>query len=243
MEWLSDAWNFLGDLMNPQTILNWGGIWLLAIVVFAETGLLVGFFLPGDALLFSAGVVVASPQNTDYPLWFVLLLVTAAAVIGDQVGYMIGRRGGAAMFNRKKESFFFRREYVTMTKTYFDKYGGLTLIVGRFLPIVRTFAPVLAGVAHLRYPKFLMYNVVGGVLWVCTLIPLGYVLGVAFAPVIEKYHTYIMVGFVVLAMTPVVLMITREMRKRRQRQRLIAEGLLNPEADADFQLEELKEKV
>jgi membrane-associated protein len=228
--------------MNPQSIINYGGLWLLVLVVFAETGLLVGFFLPGDSLLFTAGALTGTGVLNEYSIVEVLLYVSLAAVLGDSLGYYIGAKGGARLFNRRKEGFFFKREYVTMTEKYFLKYGGFTLIIGRFLPIVRTFAPVLAGVIKMNYRKFLTYNVVGGILWVCTLTPLGYFLGRQFREEIERYHIWIVVFFIVITTIPIVMMVIKESRSRK-RNRQAPPDQLDPAPEPDFDFEKLKEKV
>jgi membrane-associated protein len=150
------------------------GLLVVLLVVFVETGLLVGFFLPGDSLLFTAGVVAASTGAIE--LWQLLLLVPIAAIAGDQVGYTIGRKAGPKVFDRP-DSRFFQQEYVDKSYAYFEKYGARTIVVARFVPIVRTFAPVVAGVSRMRYRTFVTYNVVGGVLWGSGLTALGYALG------------------------------------------------------------------
>ena len=221
MDWLSHAWEVLVQALNPQTIISVGGLWLLVAVVFAETGLLAGFFLPGDSLLFTAGLLASDPKFQtgtllDFTIFNVLLFVTLAAILGDSTGYAIGRRGGAKVFNKPK-SFFFKPEYVATTRRFFEKHGNKTLILGRFLPIVRTFAPVMAGVVHLHYPRFLYYNIVGGVLWVFSLCLMGYFLGTQF-PWIKNYYEYIVIGFVVITTVPVVRMVIHESKSRKRAQ-------------------------
>ena len=143
-------------------------------IVFVESGLLVGFFLPGDSLLFTAGLL--SSTGVLPPLWVLLLTVPLAAIAGDQVGYVIGRRAGPAIFSRP-DSRFFHHEHVDRANAFFERYGGRTIVLARFVPIVRTFAPVAAGVARMRYSTFVAYNVLGGILWGAGLTTLGYFLG------------------------------------------------------------------
>jgi membrane-associated protein len=213
-------WECLGKLVNPDSIIRHGGLLLLIIVVFAETGLLVGFFLPGDSLLFTAGLLSADPSfaNSDSFLSLtivnVLIFVTIAAVAGDSFGYYIGQRTGPKVF-KKPKSLFFKPEYVLMTKEFYNKYGDKALILGRFLPIVRTFAPVMAGVVNLQYRRFIVYNVTGGVIWVFSLALAGYAAGVAF-PAIQHYYHYIVIGMIVLTTIPIIRMIMAETKKSKQ---------------------------
>ncbi|MFN7878441.1 MAG: DedA family protein, partial [Sphingobacteriia bacterium] len=183
MEWFDTVIGFFQEAVNPESIIKYGGLWLLFLVIFAETGLLIGFFLPGDSLLFTAGLLAADPAlSTTHASFFefgyfsVLFFISISAVVGDNVGYYIGRRYGPRIFVRP-ESRIFRPEYVQMTRQFFDKHGAKALVLGRFLPIIRTFAPVLAGVAHLEYRRFMFFNLLGGLLWVGGLVSLGYWLG------------------------------------------------------------------
>lgn len=218
MEW-AEIWDLLTKLVNPQSIIHYGGLWLLVFVIFAETGLLVGFFLPGDSLLFTAGLLSADPKFGgterifDLHIANLLIFVTVAAILGDSLGYYIGKRGGPKVFNRPK-SWFFKPEYVTTTSKFYQKHGDKTLIIGRFLPIVRTFAPVLAGVVALEYRRFVSYNVIGGVLWVFSLTLMGYFLGSSF-PWIREYYEYFVIGFVLVTTVPIVRMIIKESKARK----------------------------
>lgn len=220
MEWLSHAWDVLAQALNPQTIISLGGLWLLVAVIFAETGLLAGFFLPGDSLLFTAGLLAADPKFQsgallDFNIVNVLVFVTLAAILGDSTGYIIGRRGGPKVFNKPK-SWFFKPEYVSTTRRFYEKHGDKTLVLGRFLPIVRTFAPVMAGVVSLHYPRFLYYNIVGGILWVFSLSLMGYFFGMQF-PWIKNYYEYIVIGFIVVTTVPVIRMVLKESKANKQR--------------------------
>jgi len=218
MEWLTHLWELITHLINPQTIINYGGLWLLVLVIFAETGLLAGFFLPGDSLLFTAGLLAADPKLShhgwfDFNIYNVLIYVTLAAILGDSVGYAFGRRGGAKVFNKPK-SIFFKPEYVSTTRNFYYKHGDKALILGRFLPIIRTFAPVMAGVVALHYPRFLSYNVIGGILWVFSLSLLGYYCGSQF-PWIKDYYEYIVLAFIVVTTVPVVITIIKETKANK----------------------------
>ncbi len=159
----------------PQFIETVGYIGIF-LIIFAETGLLVGVAFPGDTLLFSIGILTAS-GNFSLPL--VILITTTAAIVGDSVGYFTGLKLGPKIF-RKEESFFFRQSYVEKAKKFFDKYGALTILIARYVPIVRTFAPFLAGVAHMKYSTFIIFNIVGGIFWCVSVVLLGYYLGTIF---------------------------------------------------------------
>jgi membrane-associated protein len=157
-----------------QLIENFGLLGIMAIV-FAECGLLVGFFLPGDTLLFTAGVLVQR-GTFHQPLWWVILLICVAAIVGNQVGYEIGRRGGPAVFKRP-DSRLFRPEYVDRTRAFFEKYGPPAIVLGRFVPVVRTVITVMAGAGRMNYRTYTLYTVLGGILWATSVTLLGYWLG------------------------------------------------------------------
>ncbi len=209
------------DLLSPDRIAAAGLVVLLA-VVFAESGLLVGFFLPGDSLLFTVGVLVAS-DRLSIPLWLLLVTVPLAAITGDQVGYLIGRKAGPRVF-RRPDSRLFRQEYVDKAYEFFERYGARTIVLARFVPIVRTFAPVVAGVSKMHYRTFIVYNIVGGTLWGVGVTLLGVFLGrVAF---VANHVEPIILGIVALSVLPIVL----ELLKARRRQRT---GLTPPPARPD----------
>ena len=199
------------EWLDPQSLLESFGPWALVAIlaiVFAECGLLVGFFLPGDSLLFAAGILVAS-GFIDTPIWLVCLLITVAAVAGNLTGYWIGYKFGPAVFNRE-ESRFFRREYVERTKHFFDRYGARAIVLARFVPIVRTFITAMAGAARMRYRQFAIYTVVGGVLWGFGVTLLGYYLGnIAF---IKNNIEYILIAVVLLSVVPIYYELRRARR-------------------------------
>jgi membrane-associated protein len=201
------------DFLDPKKIIEWLGPWAtLGIfgIVFAESGLLIGFFLPGDSLLFTAGLLSSRDGSS---LHFPVLLVGCAffAVLGDQVGYMIGNRAGPAVFNRP-DSRLFKQEYVERTQKFFDEHGPKTIFLARFVPIVRTFAPVLAGVGEMPYRTFFRYNVIGGVVWGAGIVTAGYILGDTI-PNIDRYLLPIIFVIVLLSIIPPFL----EWRKHRKR--------------------------
>ena len=172
-------------LSNLPGLINWGGYPVLMAIIFAETGLLVGFFLPGDSLLVTAGVLVNSgminPMGLDpfvnLLVLNVVLMVTAIA--GDAVGFAFGRRAGAALYERE-QSRFFRRDHLLATRDFFAKHGGKTIVVARFMPFARTFAPIVAGIGNMPYSRFAQFNIGGGVAWVASMTSLGYFLGKIF---------------------------------------------------------------
>lgn len=185
--------------MLIDELIRWGGYGVLIGIVFAETGLLVGFFLPGDSLLVTAGLVASGGQLN---VWVLLVTLSAAAIVGDSVGYAIGYHLGARLFTRE-DSRFFHKRHVLRTQRFYEKYGARTIVLARFVPIVRTFAPTLAGVGKMRYRRFLIYNVVGGIGWVASMVLVGYGLGHS-VPNIERQLHWV-IGIVIgLSFLPIV---------------------------------------
>lgn len=180
---------------------------ILATIVFAETGLLLGFFLPGDSMLFAAGVVAATTPTLSIVPLNILLIV--CAIVGDAVGYQIGKRAGPSLFKREK-SFFFRPQHIQRTKEFYDKHGGKTIIMARFIPIIRTFAPVVAGIAQMPYRRFVMFNVVGAVSWVVSMTALGFFLGKIINP---KDVDKIALLIIVVSVMPLVIEFLRSRKK------------------------------
>ena len=181
----------------------------VAMVIFAETGLLIGFFLPGDSLLFTTGLLVAT-GFINAPLWVVALVMGVAAFVGDQVGYYIGRKSGPHVFN-KPDSRWFKQEYVDHTYAYFERYGGRTIVMARFVPIVRTFAPVVAGVGRMDYRTFVKFNAVGALLWGVGVTVLGYLLGQI--PFVQQHIELILIGIVAISVVPMIIEILRARRR------------------------------
>jgi membrane-associated protein len=199
---------YLGvDLVETIKTIGYAG---LAVIVFAETGLFLGFFLPGDSLLFIAGFLAS--QGFFSPFLLASILFVCAA-LGNMTGYEFGRRVGPRLFSRE-DSLLFRKQHVERTKSFYDRYGGKTILLARFIPIVRTFAPILAGVAGMRYASFMAYNVVGGLLWSFGLVYLGYFLG-SLVTDIDKYLLPIVLGIIFLSFLPGVFHLYRERREMR----------------------------
>lgn len=200
---MQEFWDYLVKLSDAQQIIHKGGFYLIIFVVFAETGLFFGFFLPGDYLLFLAGMFVATGK-LDVGIFGMIIGLTAAAVVGNFVGYWFGFRTGPMLYNRK-DSFFFKKKYLKAAENYYNKQGAFALILGRFVPIVRTFAPIFAGVVKLDVRKFAFYNIIGAILWITSLTLLGYFLGKEFEAEINDYLSYIVLGFILITTIPLVL--------------------------------------
>jgi len=211
-----EVWEFLKQLTNPESIIKHGGIFLLLIVIFAENGLVIGFFLPGDSLIFLAGLICASkPELLNTDITTLTLLMFAAAVSGSLFGYFFGKRVGPPLFHRK-DSVIFKKKYLDMTQDFYRKHGGKTLILGRFLPIIRTFAPIIAGVIKVPFPTFMSFNLIGAALWITSLSMLGFFLGTTF-PAVEHYVGYIIIGFI--GITTILLIRTYIQQKRDAKKR------------------------
>lgn len=198
--------------LDPDTLIASFGPYALGgvvLVVFIETGLLFPF-LPGDSLLFTAGMLTAQEQIT-VPIWLLCTLLFLAAFLGDQVAYMIGAKAGPRIFNRP-DSRFFKQSYIDMTNAYFDKYGGRTIIIARFVPFVRTYAPVAAGVGKMRYRRFVSYNVIGALLWGVGVTLLGYALGNV--PFVKDNLEALVLAIVFVSVLPIVIEVWRARRDR-----------------------------
>ena len=210
---------FLRTLTNPErliellrTILSgWLGYAALFGIVFSETGLLLGFFLPGDSLMFTVGVV-AGTGALDIVLINVVLC--AAAILGDSTGYFLGRKTGPRIFSRP-DSRLFKQEYITRTKLFYEKYGGKTIIMARFLPIVRTFAAFVAGVGQMPYLKFLPYSVCGGILWIVSLTTLGYEVGGI--PFVRRNFDKVIVAIILVSLLPSAVEVLKARREKAQK--------------------------
>src|SRR5919106_4043295 len=228
MDWIIELFNSVKEWLNPkiiiETLLAKGGIFVyfgLIFIVFAETGLAVGFFLPGDSLLVVAGLFAAAGKLN---LAILLSTLFVAAVVGDAVGYLTGARLGPRLFKRQK-SLLFRPSHLQKAHAFYEKYGGKTIVIARFVPIVRTFAPIVAGAAQMPYRRFVVYNVVGGFAWVFSMILAGYFLGTvvenALGVKLEDHIEKVVVVVVALSLLPPVieyLKARREKKKLRERE-------------------------
>ncbi len=192
--------NFIHDFLDPLTIIKTVGLLGVVLIIFAESGLFFGFFLPGDSLLFTAGFLASQ----DYiSIWWLLILCFIAAVAGDSVGYAFGRRTGPMIFNRE-DSLFFHKKHVDRASAFYLKHGKKTIILARFLPIIRTFAPIIAGVGGMEYKTFIRYNLIGGFLWTWGMLGIGYVLGNVI-PDVEKYLTPIILIIIAVSFIPAMV--------------------------------------
>ena len=207
---LESILHFLRSLYDPEglkELIRSGGAPLVCTIVFIETGFFVGFFLPGDSLLVTAGIFAAAGV---VPLRWLLLPVMACAIAGDQIGYWIGRTMGPALY-RREDSLFFRRSHLQRAHDFYEKYGGRAVIFARFVPIIRTFCPPVAGAARMPYTRYLMFDIFGGVLWVGAMILGGYFLGRNVPNIGQRIH-YVIAAVVVLSLLPAVISIVRARR-------------------------------
>lgn len=191
--------DFIHSLLDPLTIIKAVGLIGVVVIVFAESGLFFGFFLPGDSLLFTAGFLASQDLIS---IWGLLILCFIAAVAGDTVGYWFGRKTGPMIFS-KEESLFFQKKHIERADAFYKKYGKKTIVFARFVPIVRTFAPIVAGVARMDYKTFISYNLLGGFLWTWGMLGLGFLLGNAI-PDAEKYLTPIILLIIAISFIPAV---------------------------------------
>lgn len=194
------VWNLFHRIYDVEFLVRTGGLLVLVIIVFTETGLLLGFFLPGDSLLVTAGIFAA---RGDLDLITLNTSLSLAAIAGDTVGYGIGARTGPKIFTRE-DSLFFNRKHLISAKKFYDRHGGFTIVVARFMPIIRTFAPVVAGVGAMGYRKFVAYNIFGGIFWVMTTTLAGYFLGTLVPNIQERIHVVIAI-VIVLSLLPAII--------------------------------------
>lgn len=197
---MESFFQFVSELHNVQEIIRWGGYVALVAIVFAETGLFFGFFLPGDSLLVTAGLFAAKGDLNIATLFFV---VSAAAIIGDATGFEIGRLTGKKIFARE-DSRLFKKKHFERTQAFYEKHGGKTIVIARFMPIVRTFAPLVAGVAGMQYRRFALFNITGGIAWVGSMLGIGYFLG-RVIPNIEKYIHIVISVVIFLSILPGII--------------------------------------
>jgi len=206
MEWIRDFIHFITDVRG---LVQTGGYIALAIIVFAETGLMIGFFLPGDSLLVTAGLFAA---KGDLDIVFLNVLLIICAILGDATGYYIGKKLGPALF-RKEDSLLFKKKHLIATHEFYEKHGGKTIIIARFVPIIRTFAPVVAGMADMPYRRFAAFNIIGGIGWVFSMTMVGYSL-IKIFPEAEKHIHVIIVAVILISFIPGVVELLRAKRRR-----------------------------
>ncbi len=204
------------QLFIPENLIKLGGLSLVLFIVFAETGLFIGFFLPGDSLLFTAGIL-CSTHVLDVNIWTLMLGLNIAAILGNITGYYFGRRIGPKLFTRE-DSFIFKKRYVLITQAFYERHGGKALIIGRFLPIIRTFAPILSGVIELKFKSFLFFSVVGSVLWTSAMTLSAYYLARAI-PGLENHIGLVVLVLIVLTAIPVIMTYIKEMKRHKEEEK------------------------
>lgn len=226
------------QLLQPQWYIANGGLWLVLFVVFAETGLFAGFFLPGDSLLFVAGIYankikqpdgsiepglahqflsvfgMGNIQNPILDVFVLIVLITIAGILGNTVGYWFGKKGGPALYNRK-DTLLFKQRYLHQAKEFYDKNGGFAIVVARFVPFIRTFAPIIAGIVQMDRKKYFYYNVLGCVAWVTTMVSAGYFLNKAF-PVLQEKLELIVIGIVLISTLPIIFKMIKSKRDKKK---------------------------
>ncbi|MDW3845716.1 VTT domain-containing protein [Micromonospora sp. BRA006-A] len=198
------------SFIDPEWLISTFGLIGILAIIFAESGVLIGLFLPGDSLLFTAGLLVADGRYLHQPLWLVCLLVAVAAIAGDQVGYLFGKRVGPSLF-RRPNSRLFKQENVQRANSFFARYGARSIVLARFVPVVRTFTPVVAGVSRMHYRTFVTYNVLGGLLWGTGVTVLGYFLGqISF---VTSNIEFILIAIVLISVLPIGIQLLRARRR------------------------------
>ncbi|MEK6616596.1 MAG: VTT domain-containing protein [Bacteroidota bacterium] len=205
---MQDIWEFLKTLTNPESIILYGGLALLLFVIFAETGLMIGFFLPGDSLVFISGILCGTkPELLGIEIYTLILSMSASAIIGNVTGYYFGNKIGPALFT-KDDNLIFKKKYVNITRSFYDRHGGKSLVLGRFLPIIRTFAPILAGVIKMDFKLFLFHTVIGAILWIGSLSFLGYYLGrIGW---VKENVEWIIIGLIIITTLPIIITYNKE---------------------------------
>ena len=223
MDWFRELYHLLSDL---PSLIKWGGYVGLTAIVFTETGLLVGFFLPGDSLLVTAGLLASQGFLNVYVMG---ALLTVAAIAGDSVGYSIGRAAGPRLFKRE-DSFFFNKKHLYRAHEFYLRHGGKTIVIARFVPILRTFAPVVAGAAEMPYHRFILFNVLGGIGWIWSMLMVGYLLG-RYIPGIEHNIDLVIIAVIALSLVPILIEYLKSRSRARQSERVTGVDEKLPPAD------------
>ena len=210
MDSLVDLFHQLTDV---RAMVQWGGYVGLTAIIFIETGLLIGFFLPGDSLLVTAGLLASQPEF-GLNVYLLGVLLSVAAIVGDTVGYFIGRQMGPRIFTRE-DSLLFHKKHLIAAQDFYERHGGKTIVIARFVPIIRTFAPVVAGVGSMKYQSFLAYNIFGGLLWIWSLLFTGYFLG-RYIPGIDQHIEIVILVVIFLSILPGIISWMRERKRAKQ---------------------------
>lgn len=197
-------------MFDVKSLIDYGGMLLVFLAVYAQTGLFFCFFLPSGGFIFTAGVLIAA-GNFNYSFLTVSILLIAAAILGNITGYLLGRKAGP-LLHKRKDSGFFRQKHLQIAENFYHKHGGPALTIGLFLPIIRTFAPVVAGMIKLRFRKFLLYITLGSIGWILSFLLAGYAIGAL--PLLKPYLNYIVLAIIILVTVPVIIKIVREVKKK-----------------------------
>jgi membrane-associated protein len=208
---MDSFYEFFLHLLDPEKLILLGGVSLILFIIFAENGIFFCFFFPGDSLLFTTGILCAT-GHIEMQVFLLSTLIAISAILGNMVGYVFGKRVGGALYN-KKDTLLFKKKYILTAEFFFQKHGGAALILGRFLPIIRTFAPIFAGIVHMDFKKFMGYNVVGGIVWVFGLVVGGFYTAQLF-PGISDYLEYFIIGIVIVTWIPVIRTYLVERKKQ-----------------------------
>lgn len=198
----------LRNLINPNWILSHGGIWLVLLIIFAETGLFLGCFLPGDSLLFVVGMGMSSQKGIELfeglqvNVVVVMLMMVVAGVLGNSLGYWFGRKSGLLLY-QKRDNFFYKKQYLEQARLFYEKNGSITILIARFLPIIRTFAPIIAGIVNMNKRTFLFFNIIGCFMWIFSIVLAGYFLGKHF-PILHERLDLIIIGIILITTSPVL---------------------------------------
>ena len=217
MDSLVDLFNKLRDVRG---LVAWGGYVGLTAIIFAETGLLIGFFLPGDSLIVTAGLLCATMGVMN--VWLLGLLLTVASIIGNAVGYEVGKNVGTRLFTRE-DSLLFNKKHLYRASQFYEKHGGKTIIIARFMPIVRTFVPVVAGMGRMDYKRYTLYNVIGGVGWIWSMLLIGYFLG-SYIPGVEKHIEIVILVVIFLSLLPGIISYLRAKSAAKKADPSLGEG-------------------
>ncbi len=213
MHAITDFFHTLGSPAGLKHIVREGGMLMMALIIFAENGILAGFFLPGDSLLITAGILVGADHIL--PVIPLLVVLSLAAILGETVGYFIGKKAGKTLYQRPN-SRLFKREHLERAHHFYQKHGGKTIVLARFIPIIRTFVPVVAGAAEMDFKRFTLFNIAGGVLWVCVVLLVGLLLGASVKNIGD--YIYLIIGIVILlSLLPPVIEYVRNRARRRER--------------------------
>jgi membrane-associated protein len=201
---MDQYWELFKHLINPQWILEHGGLWLLIFIIFAETGLFIGFFFPGDSLLFVTGMTLSINNHiSGMNVWEVTVLVILAGILGNYAGFWFGKKSGPLLFKRE-DSLLFKKRHLVAAHEFYEKYGGGAIVFARFLPFIRTFAPIVAGIVRMDFKKFSVFNMIGSVAWVSSMVLAGYFLGKAI-PGLQEHLELIVLAIILLTTGPILV--------------------------------------